>query len=496
MIVSGSVFGQEDKAELIKRVELDVKGDAGYVSNFEVISLKEKGLINIYSTRGEERGSTKWVFQKMDVNLNKGASEEVTISRKFFFFSSYVTKTHFHAIYRGVKNGYRDYKVMSLELSSMKMKIVEGELPTKKLIFDKMVILGDYAVIDTKAKKETFLTLINWSTGKTKIIPIKVEGANGKRIYFQNFQVLEDQSELFAFITARAEKKTDTYVLRIDKKGNKKDFFCMTEKYDQVISDISVSKVDKNEFIYTGTYSEKSSASSNGLFIGKSIGSSVKFIESYNFLQLNNFLSYLPARKQNRVEKKKKRKAKRGKELKFNYLIACHDIIKKGDKYILLGEAYYPTYRTETRTDANGNVTTRTVFDGYRYTHAVVAGFDSEGGLVWDNTFKMFPSYKPFHVKKFISISEANDREVQMVFSAGTTIHSKTIDNFNGKTINEKQSEMISTGDDEDKLRAATAETDYWYERNFITYGYQKVKNKSGNKKRKRKVYFINKIAY
>ena len=96
-------------------------------------------------------------------------------------------------------------------------------------------------------------------------------------------------------------------------------------------------------------------------------------------MSLNKFLEYLPARKQAKVERKQKRKEKKGKEMNINYLIASHDIIKKGDKYIMLGEAYYPTYRTETRTDANGNVTYRTVFDGYQYTHAVVAGFDKDG---------------------------------------------------------------------------------------------------------------------
>jgi len=480
---------QESRTTLVERVELDIKDEA--VSNFEVISLAEKGLINVYSQR-ESKGR-KWTFKKMDINLTEVAKKEIVIGKKYRFVSSYVTKTHFHAMFR-VKS--KAFKIVSLELESMKIQDVDSELP-KAFFMEKMVVIGENAVIDTKTRKEAFLTVINWSTGKSKIIPINVAGANAKRIFFQNFQVLSDESELFAFVTAKADKKTDTYVIRVDRKGNKKKIFCLTEKYENVISDISVSKMEDEEFIYTGTYSEKNATYSNGLFFAKSIGLSLKFIESYNFLSLNKFLEYLPARKQAKVERKQKRKEKRGKEMNINYLIASHDIIKKGDKYIMLGEAYYPTYRTETRTDANGNVTYRTVFDGYQYTHAVVAGFDKDGGLIWDNSFKLFPSYKPYFVKRFISVSEANEKEVQLVFSAGRSIYSKTIDNFNGKTIDEKESEIISTGDEDDKLTwSASAETDYWYERNFITYGYQKIKNKSGDKKRKRKVYYINKIQY
>lgn len=489
-LTSGNFFSQVDKAKLVERYEIDIREEKIY--NFEVISLEDKGVINVYAQKGSSRGGRLWTFKKLDVNLKEVNEETIEVSKKFFFQSSYVTKTHFHALFRGRK---KDYKVISLELASMQLKEVEGEFPGR-VMFEKMKVLGDFAILDTKAKKETFLTLINWRTGRTKIIPVEVDGAKGKRVYFQNFQILEDETELFAFVTARVDKKTNTYVLSMDKRGKKKSFFCLTKKYDKVISDISVSKVANNEYIYTGTYSEKSASVSNGLFIAKSNGKQVDFIESYNFLKLNNFLTYLPARKQKRVERKKKRKAGRGKELKFNYLIACHDIIKKGDKYIMVGEAYYPTYRTEVRAGANGTTTTRQVFDGYRYTHAVVAGFDKEGGLVWDNSFKLYPSYKPYYVKKFISISEADDSKVQMVFAAGKTIHMKSVDNFNGKTLEDKKSEIITTGDSEDKLKRSSAETDYWYGRNFITYGYQKVKNKSGSKKKKRHVYYINKIKY
>ena len=410
LITTGVTFGQKEEAELIERYEIDEKEMS--INNFEVISLKEKGIINIYSEKAPSR-SRKWTFKKMSVNLSEVSKKEVIVSKKFYFHSSFVTKTHFHALFRGQM---KKYKVISLELSSMRLKEVEGEFPTWGVRFSKMKVIGENAIIDTKSRKGAFLTLINWSTGRTKVIPISIKGANNKRINFQNFQIVGDESELFVFVSARVEGKMNTYAILIDRKGKQKDLFCLTKEYENVISDISVSRMGNDEYIYTGTYSKRSSLISNGLFIGRSNGSDMDFIESYNFLKLNKFLSYLPARKQKRIEKKQKRKEKRGKELSFNYNIACHDIIKKGDRYIMVGEAYYPTYRAETTTDANGNTRTRQVFDGYQYTHAVVAGFDKDGGLIWDNTFKLFPSYKPFYVKKFISISKADDEEVQMVF--------------------------------------------------------------------------------
>ncbi|MDB4196116.1 hypothetical protein N9651_04010, partial [Flavobacteriales bacterium] len=66
---------QESRTTLVERVELDIKDEA--VSNFEVISLAEKGLINVYSQR-ESKGR-KWTFKKMDINLTEVAKKEIVI---------------------------------------------------------------------------------------------------------------------------------------------------------------------------------------------------------------------------------------------------------------------------------------------------------------------------------------------------------------------------------------------------------------------------------
>ena len=486
------VNAQEEKSKLIKRVEYDSK-ELGLTNKFEIHKLEDKKILTV-SSQYEDKEYT-YLFSKLDQNLGELSSQRFKVSKKYYYGASYKTKTHFFVFFQTRKG---KYILMSINISSMEVNSVEGEIG-KKISFGKMNVIGDYVFFDSRAKRETFLTKINWVNGKKKIIPVTVKENKAKSIRYTNSQVLKDESELFYFI--RADKERETYVMRIGEDGEKKDFFSLTEKYDEVIADISVSKVGEDEYIYTGTYSSKSAYSSSGLFIGKSKGSNVKFIENYNFLNLNNFLNHLKERKVKKIERKKKRKEKKGKELSYNYNIACHDILKKGDKYIFIGEAYYPTYRTETTyiTNADGTTTprTRTVFDGYQYTHAIIASFDESGQLLWDNSFELYSAYKPYYEKQFISVSEASDEEVEMIFSSGRNINFKTVNQFNGKTIKERKSEIISTGDDTDKLKwIATSETDYWYGDYFITYGFQKIKNKTGKKKKKRKVYFINKIEF
>ncbi len=183
--------------------------------------------------------------------------------------------------------------------------------------------------------------------------------------------------------------------------------------------------------------------------------------------------------------------------MSIDYYIADHDIIVLDDGYLFLGEAYYPTYHTETYTTAgaNGTMVThyRTVFDGYQYTHAVLAKYSNEGTMEWDICFEMYPHYKPFYIKRFIAISEQTENTLGMIFTSGNNIVSKIID-FNGEVLSDESWDMMKTGNETDKTRWTSSNIDYWFENHFIVYGSQKIKNKSD--KSKRKVYFVNKISF
>lgn len=211
-------------------------------------------------------------------------------------------------------------------------------------------------------------------------------------------------------------------------------------------------------------------------------------------------------RTQERIEKKIKNKKEKGKTLNIKYHLALHEMQQVNDGYIFLGEAFYLTYRTESQTIyVNGSPQTQTysVFDGYQYTHAILIKFDLEGNIDWDQIFKMWPNNKPFYIKKFISIDKENKNNgLYFVFADGSKIVSKAF-NLDGGLIYEKTSDDIENLYEGDKTKWAISNIDFWYNGYFISYGTQKIKNTNGVKdnkdksvKKKRKVYFINKIAY
>ena len=406
-------------------------------------------------------------------------------------------------LYTLFKDRKGNFAIVTADALNFEVFKVEGQIPKKSRIRD-MAVLGDYAYFNSYIKNEPYLFSVNWKTGKQKPIIVSIKGFNSKEIQLDNFQLLEETGEVMLYVSAKLSKKAqDTYVIQLDENGKKKELYNLTKSIDENIIDGSALKLQDGSYIFTGTYSNTSRFTSQGIYFCKSKGSTIDFIEFHKFLDLDNFLSYLPERRQEKIERKRDRKEAKGKEVNINYRIAAHDIVEREDGYVLLGEAYYPTYRSEPVTTTNmvngvaQTVTTyNTVFDGYRYTHAVIAKFDFNGQLKWDQTFELWPTYKPYFVKRFITIEESEQEDLKMVFASRNRLVTEIIDE-NGEIVKELKTEPIETNFEGDKTKWSFSNIDHWYKDTFIAYGSQKIKNKTDDKvKKKRKVYFISKIRF
>ncbi|MCF8299135.1 MAG: hypothetical protein K9J13_16420, partial [Saprospiraceae bacterium] len=146
--------------------------------------------------------------------------------------------------------------------------------------------------------------------------------------------------------------------------------------------------------------------------------------------------------------------------------------------------------------DANGNWHTRQVFDGYRYTHAIVAAFDKDGERLWDNTFEIM-NVLSFNLKERVKVlRNSEDDEIVLVYSYGGQLNSKVIEG--SKVVERKQTTKLETKNEKDKvLSNYDSDMEYWYDNYFITWGYQRIKEKGkGLLNKKRQVFYFTKIAY
>ena len=374
----------------------------------------------------------------------------------------------------------------------------------KKSASSNMEIIDETIFIAYSTKKAKTLKRIDVEAGREKDIPLEVVGFKPNVVSFENFQVDEDSKELYIFLNVMIGKDLDVYVQRFDADGKRQESFNLSEGTDKKLTSVSGSYLDKGEYMFTGTYSSNkkvTGSTSEGIYICKTTNGKKDFLKFYNFTDFEEFLSYLPQKKQDKIEKKKDKAEAKGKEYSISYLMSSHNIRFMDGKFIYIGEAFYPTYRTEYYTTyVNGRPVqqTRQVFDGYQYTHATVAAFDIEGEKLWDVTFEMNPWYKPYSVIRFIRVTETSDTELGLMFSSYNTLKSKAITS-EGEILSEREVSMIETGDEDDKVKSTWSNLTFWYDNYFLAHGTQTIKNKEEKEERgkvKRSVYFINKISY
>ena len=97
---------------------------------------------------------------------------------------------------------------------------------------------------------------------------------------------------------------------------------------ERIIS-ASASKAGDKYFV-TGTYSRSKKGGAEGIFFSELKDNKFNNIKFYNFLDLKNFTDYMSDRKQAKIERRKEKAKKAGKEYALKYLMASHRIMTDG----------------------------------------------------------------------------------------------------------------------------------------------------------------------
>ena len=242
----------------------------------------------------------------------------------------------------------------------------------------------------------------------------------------------------------------------------------------------------------------------------------------------------MPERQRERQEKKIQDKKEKGEDLRLDYRLLVHDVIKKDGKYIMVAEAFYAEYRNNNFNPygmgnswnswgspyssfynpyrwgygnyglyspfssyyspwgwGNRNYNNSQTFDGWIYTHAVVAAFDEKGNLLWDNSIEL-KDVKEQKLTEKVKASIKGD-EIVLSYSNKGQIFTKIIQAE--KVLEETQKKPIDTQVEGDKVKQTTSDNiDFWYNNYFLASGYQKISN--DNEGGKRNVYYLNKVSF
>jgi hypothetical protein len=523
------LFCHAAKAQKPLRVEIEAKS---YSSKYNVLPIGPEGVLLFNeSDEGAENGLKKWIFTKYDTNFKEVWTKEFPIDKKVSYKKFFLDKNRLYLLF--IQGTMGALQIVDLDIKSGLIKSTNKRLEINSVINDFKVIgddvyLGGNSVPKTSqifgrmclAYAGCFIPLffgimnipimpvlmnINLKTGTSKLLPLIYEG-NSTVV---DLNVNKAGTELEAGIMNSQKKGiSHFYIKTYSAGGNLTNTTEIMGKNTFRILGGRIMSISATEKIIIGNYTPESKKQSiftslntdypAGFYFTKLTKNVQEYIQFYSFDKLLKF---------NTNRESKNGKGKDEKKEVLHYQLLVHDIIQKNNEYVMIAEAYYPEYHTEVYTEmvtnANGSTSMRTrtrqVFDGYRYTHAMVSGFDKNGIMLWYQTFEIMDILS-FELTERVKVIQDGDKQV-LVYSNGGAIKSKVI---NGKEIVEgKVSTKIENAYTADDVKDNyKSDIDYWYDKYFLAHGFQVIKNTEDSKKdkknvkKKRTVFYFSKIGF
>lgn len=475
-----------------QRLEWELKDDD---EHFTIISAQDLGLLMYRESRERgRRGMRNWEFSFVDTTLSTVWTQVYQIDFDYKMLGYAYRQGQAALLFRDGYTPKDDFVIITMDVASGDTlhHMVRSLVPMNTLTHFEVV--GNAALVAGMINFRPTIVHYDFETGKSKVIP----------------GIYKGESEL---LELKVDERTKTFNVLIAEKTFDKLFTVTLMSFDADGVLLQNTKLEpekerslifagstpfkEEEIMVTGTYSHKRSHYSRGIFIAKVDELGNHDIAYYSYADLDNFFSYMPARREARVRRKIERKKINGKKAKFNYRMLVREVIEKDGNYVMIGEAFYPMYRNSSFYGFYDpfHYTRNSNFMGYKFTHAIVIGFDSEGKVLWDNSFEI-NDVESYDLAEVVKVGIEGDKVILLYLYEGV-IRSKVIQN--GEVLEGKSSDDIKLNSDTAKVSNTFDEyggIDNWFDDCFYAYGIQRIRSKDAGYALGKKVFFINKVRY
>lgn len=461
--------------------------------DYVVVSAKHNGIVFFReSSQKIENGLKVWEFNMLDTMLIHKWKLRIPLKSEFILSGYECSSEKLYLMFQ--KGQYKSYEYQFLTINLHSLDTTQHSFVNAlPLDLTEFFVKNDVAILGGKVNFRSVLMLFDFKTNKQKVVP----GFYNTRSELLQIKIDQYDSAFDVLVTERLANNftlsTKTYSLD----GELLQNIILKPTDGMSLLWGSTTAFEDDARLIAGTYSPRVGAYSRGIFISRIDRKGTQEFSYINYGELSNFFSYMKAKRQERIKEKIARRKVKGKKLKFNYRLAVHDIIKSDDQYIMIAEAYYPVYSSQTGLNGSfygsqGSL----VFDGYRYTHAVVIGFDKQGKLLWDNSFEI-NDVKSYVLKKYVQVAPDKEK-IALLYIFDDVIRSKIISEnqiLEGKTFNPVALKFENDVVKNDNTELSAIEP--WHGGSFYAFGVQRIKNLSNeNIELNRKVFYINKVVY
>ncbi|WP_211235292.1 hypothetical protein [Runella zeae] len=504
-------------AQTIKRVELPTQTTN---ETFHTISLGGKGVVLV-----SQIAKNAFNIQKFNADLERDWTLNGTIEDNLDFVKSSYDGQSVYLLF--TRNRTDFYQVVKVGLAGF-METFYLTSVDRFQITD-FQTLGYSVFMAGTVRDEPMLLYTNLASKQSKVLP----GVTQANTVIQSVDVDTTHHLVNVCYAARKGREIKLISRTFDEYGQSVGQIILNPDPDYSLLNGRLFMLNDSTKLMIGTYGFRNmqgnnNSASQGLFLSKIVYDEVDFTQYHSFTDFKNFFNFMSEREQERMQRKIERKKESGTDVKLNYRLLVHDIIEQNGNYLISGEVFYPEYRNNmngpygmsswwgspmmspwgwggfgmfpsyglwnpyywdpwfgSRRMNNGQV-----FNGFVYTHAIVAGFNPKGELLWDNSLP-FENVRSMELKEKIRVKPNPDQTIEMLYSNRGAIKAKVFDG--NKVLADRQPIPILTADMGDRVRQTTTdEVLYWYDNYYLAFGYQRITGDDG----RRNVFYMNKISF
>ncbi len=511
-------------AQQMKRIE--IIGGSNQLETFS-IPLGEKGVIVL-----NHIGKSEFVIRKFDKELEQVWTNQGSVDANL----DYVTHCYDGKFLNLLFSRYKSNNYYIVRVNPQDGKIEKFQIfSVEKMEISNFKALNESLFIGGVVNNGPVILFTNLSEKITRILPVVVNG--DAEIQSMDLDTVQQQINVVYSVGKKA-KNYQLILKSFDEDGNQLGQITMNPKVEYAQMNAKSTQLNDSLQVVVGTYGHKNTIgsgrgpSSQGLYFSSYLDGERQEEKFHSFTQFNNFFNFLGEKQKSKQEKKIKTKENKGEELRLDYRLLMHEIIKKGDHYIVVAEAFYPDYKYANYSPFGGNMlggglfspwnmlynpyrwgygnyglyspfssyyspwgyrgfnsySNSQQFDGWIYTHAVIAEIDEKGNLVWDHSIDLNDIKEDKLIQK-IKTSLHGDI-LTLSYQRGNYIISKYI-TAQGQSGEEKIQELSSQNEGDKIRRQEKSDLNFWYGNYFLASGNQTINN---SEEGRRSVYFLTKI--
>ncbi len=475
---------------------------------YRIIPCGSKGMILFFrSQEVADESNVKWYFSLYDTNLQLLWVKSIPLLNDMDFRFNQSGKDSLAMLFLHTGKSHaqeNDFEIVRVVLKNGTMIINTGKVQQDAdvVAFGIQHGLG-WLGYNVKGKAGKILT-IRLSQGIVRSFFL----GQGNQISIKWMQPDSSSATVSTVVSRQVSKKIiEQYMVCYDTAGSiRREIPIGTRDGNRDLTYIQITASNTGASLLLGSYGQdlvnsnqknKISDESTGFFTSHIINGAQKSINFYNFLEFTNANSLVGERDIINLKKKALKKNKPLAEYSLDFSLLLHPVILWNDQLVLAAEVFSPQYHTESFTDFDyyGRPYTNSfsVFDGYRFFNTIIAGFDMDGKLLWDNTFEIRNLVSLDLSTKVVIFPTGND--LVMCYVSDGKIGTKII---HENTVIEKPdfAPIDLLYPDDKMLSESKGRIVPWYGNYFITYGYQEIKNVAIETNNKRLVYYFSKIRF